>query len=110
MENTHDLTNEELMYIYYQNKTLNDRFEKAFKDQGLQSMMPTPFGVMMNFRPLSPEDITSLKKEPDYIISKNVVEKLHVIAEFIEASGEDFSHVKNIYKQKGDYFNGKSEE
>lgn len=109
MENTHDLTNEELMYIYYQNKTLNDRFEKAFSDKGLNSVMPTPWGIMMNFRPLTVDDIASIKKEPDYIISKKVVEKLHVIAEFIESSGEDFSHVKNIYKRKEDFLSGEGE-
>ena len=100
MENTHELSNEELMYIYYNNKKLVDKFDKAFEEKALKSVVPTPFGLIMTRRKLSEEDINTLRNEPEYVISKNIINKLSIIIEFIESTGDDYSYIKKIFEQE----------
>lgn|SRR5574343_383822 len=102
MENTHDLTNEELLFIYYSNKKVVDRFNKAFEHKALENVIPTPFGLIMTRRKLSDSDIAELQNDTEYVICKGIVNKLGIIVEVIESIGDDYSYIKKIFEPKID--------
>lgn len=83
-----DLTNEEILLIFYRFSGFIEKTESAFENKKIASPIDTPYGQGSIFKIISDEDISKLKCSDNYVLSKALVEKLKPIIEVIEEHPE----------------------
>jgi hypothetical protein len=79
-----ELTNEELLVIYYRFKRYLDKLEQNFKDRRIAEPIETPIGPGVTFREIDSDYIDAFKTSPNYMLAVSLVEKLKPVVDIIE--------------------------
>ena len=87
MGNYHNLDNEEIVFLYLQNKRYLEAYQRLFKEQGFYVNHVIPgAGPASSFEPFRPTELATLKKSKHYHFCKAIDEKLSPIVELIRES------------------------
>jgi hypothetical protein len=97
------LTNQQLVYLYFNFKIHVGRIEEVIKTRTLARPVSTPLGMMTLLQPIDDSAVAELEQEPQYLLIKSILETLEPIAEFILAAGEDFSDIEKMFQDNPDY-------
>lgn len=90
MSNYHNLSNEEIIFIYLSNEKFLDQYRFIFKDGGLETITDLPENTyIVNFKQFSEEELLELQQDEHYKYCLKVEEKLAPIVEIIEDSFPD---------------------
>lgn len=99
----HNLSNEEIVFLYYVSKNVSDQYEQAYKSKQLQQTVPTKDGVMKVETFLPDELLEEILKSEHYLLMKSVKDKLKPIYELIiEVEPEIETAISNIFNTKPD--------
>jgi hypothetical protein len=75
----HNLSNEEIVHIFHQNKEVVDKHHNLIKNGLVTRPLQTNVGVVYAQVPLTPEDISEIKKCSSYVMANNIANKLEPI-------------------------------
>jgi hypothetical protein len=97
----HNLTNEEIIFLYFVGTSVVTQYEEAFDDNSLTQSIATDLGVMEVKTEISKELLEEMLKSKHYVMMKEIVNKLHPIYILIkEAQPEMVSEMDDIFNYK----------
>lgn len=100
----HNLTNEEIVFLYYVSSSIVKQYENTFADKAITQTLPTDKGVAEITTSFSSEFIDEIKQSKHYTVMKDVQAKLKPI--FLLIKDVEPEMVKEI----DDLFNFKIDE
>jgi hypothetical protein len=81
----HNLNNEEVIFVYLQNRIFYDAYTQIINDGGMKKIYSSSlFGNQPVFHKLEKEEIEAIKKEKRYLFIKSINDKLSPIIELIK--------------------------
>jgi hypothetical protein len=92
------LDNEQLVFLYKENKAIVDKFDNVCKKRMVAENMSTPLDNMLVIRNLSEEEISKLKSSHVYQMAKAIVNKLAAVVDLI-CDAQDMSHILHHYEK-----------
>lgn len=100
MSGFHNLNNEEVIFIYFLNKSFLAKYEDIFNIGGVEDIISINDNTIINtFKPLDESDMMELVESSHYKYCKSVDEKLTPIVELIrESIPELYDKVKESFK------------
>jgi len=80
----HNLTNEEIVFLYLVSKSITEQYESVYDNQVIEQTIPTDFGVMKLGTSVPKELLEEMLKSKHYRFMKSINEKLQPIYEIIK--------------------------
>jgi hypothetical protein len=75
----HNLSNEEIVFLYYVGNSVVSQYEEVYKDSTLTQSISTDMGLMELKTELPKELLDEMLKSKHYLIMKQIVKKLQPI-------------------------------
>lgn len=83
--NLNELTNEEILYIYFSNKEFLDRYNNIMEIGGIEDVIDIlEAGRITVYNRYTEEALNELSEDPHYLIVKHIDKKFEPIASIIE--------------------------
>lgn len=97
----HNLTNEEIVFLYYVSSSVVTQYDEAFTDRSLTQSLTTDDSIIETVIELPSELIEELLKSKHYTMMKKVMLKLKPIYELIkETDPELVESIDDIFIRK----------
>ena len=97
----HNLTNEEIVFLYYVSTSVISQYEETFDDQSITQTLPTELGSMEVTIDLPEDIIKEIKESEHYKIMKQVSLKLKPIYDLIkDAEPELVQRIDELFTKK----------
>lgn len=97
----HNLTNQEIVFLFYISKAIRDQYEDVSKNQSITQSIPTDWGVMKVETPIPSDFINEMLESKHYVYMKGINEKLLPIYEIIkDTEPEMVEEISEIFKPK----------
>jgi hypothetical protein len=97
----HNLTNEEIVFIYLFSKSIKDQYEKVFEKKVISQNIPTQFGTIEVDTEVPSEVISEMLETKHYILMRSLCSKLLPLYEIIlDVEPEIVNQVEEIFKKK----------
>lgn len=97
----YNLSNEEIVFLYYASKTIKDQYEEIFDTEILEQKIPTETGVKKLKTPIPKEMMEDILKGVHYRMMKSVNEKLTPLFEMIkESDPELIADIEDAFSTK----------
>lgn len=94
----HNLSNEEIVFLYYVAKNITKQYENVHHEKLLHQNVPTEFGMIQVNTPLPEDLLDQMLKSEHYVFMKSIETKLKFIVELIEEAEPELSKkVKQIF-------------
>lgn len=95
----HNLTNEEIVFLYKVAQSITRQYEDVHKAKVIQQRVPTELGVINVETPIPKDLIDEMLQGKHYLFMKSIRDKLHNITELIvEAQPEILETVMSIFQ------------
>ncbi len=99
----HDLSNEEIVFLYNVAKSVVTQYEDTFLNSSLKQSLSTDMGIIEVRTLISDDVIETLSKSKHYTIMKNVMSKLENIYDLIvDTEPELVEEINKIFDIKLD--------
>lgn len=96
----HNLTNEEIVFIYLFSKSIKDQYEKVFEKKVISQNIPTKFGTIEVDTEVPSEVISEMLDTKHYILMRSICSKLLPLFEIIEdVEPEIVNEIKTIFEK-----------
>ena len=92
----HNLSNQEIAFLYFVSKGITEQYEEAFKEKVLEQSIPTEAGVVVVEHEIPNELVEELLKGMHYTNFKSIESKLKSIFELIKETEPDM--VNELYQ------------
>jgi hypothetical protein len=92
----HNLSNQEIVFLYLVAKGITEQYEEAFKDKTLEQNIPTESGIITVEHEIPNELVEELLKGMHYTNFKSIEGKLKSFYELIEETEPDM--VNELYQ------------
>jgi hypothetical protein len=97
----HNLSNEEIVFLFFVSKSIVDQYETVYNDQVIEQTIPTDFGVMKLGTAIPKELVEEMLKSKHYLFMKSINEKLLPIYEIIKDVEPDLvQEVEILFEKK----------
>ena len=97
----HNLTNEEIVFIYLFSKSIKDQYEKVFENKVISQNIPTKFGTIEVDTEVPSEVISEMLDTKHYILMRSICSKLLPLYEIIEdVEPEIVDVIKEVFEKK----------
>jgi len=97
----HNLTNEEIIFLYYVSSSVVIQYEETFSDESIVQTLPTEIGSVEVKIELPKDFIDEIKNSKHYIIMKQIYLKLKPIYELIkDAEPELVESIDELFTKK----------
>lgn len=97
----HNLTNEEIVFLYYVASSVVEQYEETFTDESITQTLPTEIGSVEVTIDLPKDFIEEIRESKHYTIMKQVYIKLKPIYELIkEVEPEIVEAIDNLFTKK----------
>jgi len=87
-----NLTNEEIIFLYYVSSSVVRQYDEAFADKSLKQSLSTENSVIETVIELPQELINELIKSKHYVMMKDISDKLRPLYELIKDSQPELVH------------------
>jgi hypothetical protein len=95
----HNLTNEEIVFLYKVAQSITRQYEEVYKAKVLQQRVPTEMGVINVETPIPEELIDEMLQGKHYQFMKSIRDKLQTLTELIvEAQPEVMDTIMSIFQ------------
>ena len=96
-----NLTNEEIVFLYYVSSSVVTQYDEAFADKSLKQSLATDNSVIETIIELPQELINELIKSKHYVMMKEISDKLRPLYELIkESEPELVSVIDELFNHK----------
>lgn len=97
----HNLTNEEIIFLFGIARSIKNQYEEAYAEQIIQQDVPTQFGVMKVETIIPKEVREEMLKSNHYLYMSSIYDKLHPIYDIIKDVEPDVvEKIENIFDKK----------
>jgi hypothetical protein len=99
--NLNELSNEEVLFLYFSNLRWLQKYEDIFKEEGINDTLNIiDLGRVSVFTKLTEEELEDLAVAPHYTFVKNINNKLESIAYLIEETDPElFKTIEESFNQ-----------
>lgn len=96
----HNLTNEEIVFIYLFSKSIKEQYEIVFENKSISQNIPTELGTFKVETAIPNEVVSEMLEAKHYILMKSVYDKLKPLYELIsEVEPEVVEEIKIIFEK-----------
>ena len=97
----HNLTNEEIVFLFFVSKSIVDQYETVYNEQVIEQTIPTDFGVMKLGTAIPKELVEEMLKSKHYLFMKSVNKKLSPIYDIIKDVEPDLvQEIEILFEKK----------
>ena len=96
----HNLTNEEIVFIYLFSKSIKEQYEIVFENKSISQNIPTELGTMKVETLIPGEVLSEMLEAKHYLLMKSIYDKLKPLYEIIEdVEPEIVNEIKPIFEK-----------
>lgn len=96
----HNLTNEEIVFIYLFSKSIKEQYEIVFENKSISQNIPTELGTVKVETLIPGEVLSEMLEAKHYLLMKSVYEKLKPLYEIIaDVEPEIVEEIKPIFEK-----------
>jgi hypothetical protein len=96
----HNLTNEEIVFMYLFSKSIKEQYESVFEMGSISQIVPTEFGTIKVDTELPNDLISEMLDAKHYILMRSVHDKLKPLYELIiEVEPEIVTEIRQIFEK-----------
>jgi hypothetical protein len=99
-----NLTNQQIIYIYHDYKTLVENHEAVIKTGNILGPVRFGMAILMQPRPMTMEELARMKNDPIYRINKSIVITLEPLIKMLQESDPEMveKYGNQIFTKKTD--------
>lgn len=96
----HNLTNEEIVFIYLFSKSIKEQYEIVFENKSISQNIPTELGTVKVETLIPGEVLSEMLEAKHYLLMKSVYDKLKPLYEIIaDVEPEIVEEIKIIFEK-----------